>query len=488
MWPFQEELVKLLHNNRFVINRLSRQCGKSTTVLAYLLHVILFSDDQSICILANKANISKKLLGDLKKSYMAIPKWMQQGVTAWNKFDIELENGSKITASSTSSDAIRGNSFNIIVLDEFAFVPAHIAEEFFESVYPTISSGETTKIFIISTPKGHNKFYKMWTEACHPRDSTNKQMQWNGYVPFTRDWRAVPGRGEKWKQDTIARIGPAAFRQEFEVEFIGSSDTLLSADQLNNMTWKSPIAQRRLRFDNTALLDVHVLPIERNRYVLVADVAGGGEGDFSAFTIIDITEVPYRVVAKYRSNKIRPALYADVLGEIGILYNNAFILVEINDLGGEVAKTLQQDLEYENIIMTTTKGRNGPEVGGGFGKSTEMGVRTTKTTKRQGCITLKTLMELDKLVVEDYEIYEECTRFIANTKGSFSAEPGGTDDLMMTLVNFGWLSTQRYFKDLTDTDFYLKLRQETEAKLDDVFFGFFMDGITDNIEDDGFKL
>jgi len=182
---YQSEMIDKFHNERFVICKMARQSGKSTTILAYLLHYIIFNENVSVAILANKKSTAMELLGRLQLAYEHMPKWLQQGILIWNKGNIELENGSKILASSTSGSAIRGGSFNIIFLDEFAFVPQNISEEFFSSVYPTISSGQTTKVFIVSTPNGMNLFYKLWTDA---------EEGQNDYSPISVHWSQVPGR------------------------------------------------------------------------------------------------------------------------------------------------------------------------------------------------------------------------------------------------------------------------------------------------------
>ena len=483
LYDFQEKMVLKFVNNRFNIVKCPRQVGKSITTCAFLLWTILFKEQQNIAILANKYKTAQKLLSDLKKSYMGIPKWMQQGVVEWNKGNIELENGCKIMASSTASDAIRGNAFNLIFLDEFAFVPAHIAEDFFKSVYPTISSGETTKVIIVSTPNGMNMFHAMWTQANNPRNSPDPQIKWNGYEPFAIHWSMVPkpdGSGPRdiaWKQKTISLTSESQFRQEFECEFIGSSNTLIDHNKLELMVmaWKSPLASLPLRFSkfvdgSDAKLDVHVPPVPGHQYVLTADVAGGKELDASAFIVFDITTMPYQVVAKYQSDKITPMLFPDVIEQAATKYNSAYVMVETND--NDVAKSLQMELEYENIITTTTKGK-GTQVGGGFTKNVEFGLRSNKGTKRIGCGNLKTLIESDKLLVYDYQIINELTSFIS-VRNSYAAEEGKHDDLAMCLVNFGWLVNQKYFKELTDTDVYSQLKRDYDAALDDdlVPFGF----------------
>ena len=161
---YQEDMINRFHDERFVICKMARQSGKSTTILAYLLHYILFNENVSVAVLANKKTTAMELLGRLQLAYEHLPKWLQQGILIWNKGNIELENGSKILMNFLIS-AIRGGSFNIIFLDEFAFVPPRIAKDFFSSVYPTISSGKTTKVFIVSTPHGMNMFYKLWVDA-----------------------------------------------------------------------------------------------------------------------------------------------------------------------------------------------------------------------------------------------------------------------------------------------------------------------------------
>jgi hypothetical protein len=489
LYPFQEQMVKMFINNRFAVVKCPRQVGKSTTTCAFLLWTILFQENQNIAILANKYKTAQKLLSDLKKSYMLLPKWMQQGVIEWNKGNIELENGCKIMASSTSSDAIRGNAFNIIFLDEFAHVPPHIADDFFDSVYPTITSGKTSKVIIVSTPKGMNKFYRMWTEAdAERKKSKDPGIQWNGYERFGIVWSDVPGRDEKWRKETILRTSEEQFRQEFECEFIGSSDTLIAPARLNAMVSKRPIHRWKLTFTDS-YLDIHMMPIVGHQYVLTADVAGGKEQDASAFVIFDISEMPYRAVAKFRCNKISTMLYPDVIAQAATKYNTAFVMVETND--NDVAKTLQMDLEYENLITTTTRGRGGTMVGGGFTKNVEFGLRTNKSTKKIGCGNLKTLIESEKLIVEDFNIYEELTQFVSNGRGSYAATEGGHDDLAMCLVNFGWLVNQKYFKELTDSDVYSQLKADYDAAMEEELapFGFIVNGLSDNFDDDdGLRL
>ena len=461
MYDYQKDMVHTFNDNRFVICKMPRQTGKSTTIIAYLLHYVLFNENVNVAILANKGAVARELLSRLQLAYEHLPKWLQQGVVIWNKGNIELENGSKILASATSGSAVRGSSFNIIFLDEFAHVPSNIAEQFFTSVYPTISSGESTKVLIVSTPLGMNMFYKMWADAQEKR---------NNYVPLEVHWSQVPGRDEKWKQETIKNTSEVQFTQEFECEFIGSTHTLISATKLRTMVFKTPVFSKNG-------LDVYEEPIKNALYCMIVDTAQGKDQDYSAISIFDISQIPYRQVAKYRSNKISPMLYPDIIFHIGKKYNMSWVLLEVNDVGSQVAETLHYDLEYENIIVSSMKGRAGQQIGGGFAKNIQLGIRTSKQLKRIGCSALKEMIESDKLIISDFDTISELTTF-AVKNNSYEAEEGSNDDLAMTLVIFSWLVQQRYFKDLTDLDIRKKLADEQMKALEEDLlpFGIIDDG------------
>ena len=464
MYPYQKKMIHTFQHDRFVICKMPRQTGKSTTIISFLLHYILFNQDVSCAILANKLSTARELLGRLRLAYENLPKWMQQGVVVWNKGDIALENGSKILAAATSSSAVRGSSFNIIFLDEFAHVPNTIADQFFTSVYPTISSGETTKVFIVSTPLGLNMFYKMWIDAEEGRSN---------YTPIDVDWREVPGRDDKWMTETIKNTSQQQFTQEFECEFIGSTLTLIAPSKLRTMTFQSPLATQ-------GGMDVYEQPQKDRTYCIVADTAQGKAQDYSALSVFDITEIPYRQVAKYRDNKISPMLYPNVVYNIGIRYNTAWTLIEVNDVGQQVAEALHFELEYENILMCSMHGRAGQKVGGGFGKNAQLGIRTSKQLKRIGCAALKEMIETDKLIVPDFETIAELTTF-SSKHNSFEAEEGHHDDLAMTLVIFSWLVQQQYFKDMTDLDIRKQMyKDQIEALEQDMLpFGIIDSGFED---------
>ena len=474
LYDFQADMVNKFHENRFNIAKLPRQSGKSTVVTAYLLWYTLFNDNVNVAILANKAATAREMLQRLQLSYENLPNWMQQGVVNWNRGSLELENGSKIMAASTSASAVRGMSFNIIFLDEFAFIPTHIADEFFSSVYPTISSGKSTKVIIISTPKGMNMFYKLWHDA---------EKGKNEYVTTEVHWSQVPGRDAEWKEQTIKNTSEEQFNQEFECEFLGSVNTLITSSKLKILAYDDPLT-------SSAGLDIFEEPIEGHDYVCTVDVARGITKDYSAFTIIDTTEIPYKLVAKYRNNKIKPLLFPNIIHQVCTQYNHAYTLVEVNDIGGQVADILQFDLEYDNLLMCSMRGRAGQVVGQGFsGSKVQLGVKMSTTVKKTGCANMKQLIEDDKLIFTDFDIITELTTFIQKGQ-AWEAEEGCNDDLAMCLVIFSWLATTDYFRELHDSDVRLRMYQEQKEAIeaDMAPFGFVSDGINDEesfVDSDG---
>ena len=473
LYPFQADMVNKFHDNRFNIAKLPRQSGKSTVVTAYLLWYSIFNDNVNVAILANKAATAREMLQRLQLSYENLPKWLQQGVVNWNRGSLELENGSKIMAASTSASAVRGMSFNIIFLDEFAFIPTHIADEFFSSVYPTISSGKSTKVIIISTPKGMNMFYKLWHDA---------ELKRNEYVTTEVHWSEVPGRDALWREQTIANTSEEQFNQEFECEFLGSVNTLITSTKLKIMTYEDPLS-------SNAGLDIYEEPVEGNQYVMTVDVARGITKDYSAFLVFDTTTIPYKIVAKYRNNVIKPMLFPNVIHQVAVSYNHAYVMAEVNDIGGQVADILQYDLEYDNLLMCAMRGRAGQVVGQGFsGSKTQLGVKMSTTVKKTGCSNMKTLIETDKLVFQDYDIISELTTFIQKGQ-AWEAEEGCNDDLAMCIVIFSWLATSDYFRELHDNDVRARLYQEQKEQIeaDMAPFGFIDDGMNEEtfVDKDG---
>ena len=469
MYGFQEGMVSTMHDNRFSIFKLPRQSGKSTIIISYLLHYALFNANVNIAVLANKSSTARDILSRLQLAYENLPKWMQQGIIAWNKGNIELENGSKIIAASTSSSAIRGGSYNIIFLDEFAFVPSNVAEQFFASVYPTITSGQNTKVIIVSTPHGMNMFYKIWVDAQEKR---------NDYIATEVHWSEVPGRDEAWKEETIRNTSESQFNSEFECEFLGSIDTLISSRRLKTLVYRNPI-------QSNAGLDIYVRPEKDNVYMITADVSRGTANDYSAFVVFDVTEIPYKAVAKFRDNEIKPLLFPTKIHEVAKAYNQAYVMVEVNDIGEQVANALQFDLEYDNLVMASMRGRAGQVLGAGFsGGRAQLGVRTTKAVKKIGCSNLKQLIEDNKLIIEDYDSVNELSTFIVRGS-SYQADDGCNDDLVACMFMFAWATDQTYFKELTDNDIRRTMIREQQDMLEQDMapFGFIVNGIDDPFED-----
>ena len=466
MYDFQKKIVNTIHKNRFTICKLPRQSGKSTTTISYLMHFALFNPNSNIAILANKSSTARDILGRLQLAYENLPKWLQQGVINWNKGNIELENKSTIVAAATSSSAIRGGSYNIIFLDEFAFVPTNIAELFFSSVYPTISAGKNTKMIIVSTPYGMNQFYKLWTDAENKR---------NDYIPIEVHWSEVPGRDEQWKEQTIRNTSAEQFQQEFECEFLGSVNTLISPAKIKTMAYMNPVK-------SSGSVEVFEAPVKGHTYVCTVDVSRGVDKDYSAFIVFDVTKMPYRVVALYKNNEVKPFVFPNIIEQVCKGYNRAHILTEVNDIGQQIAEALQFEIEYDNLMMTTQKGRAGQILGAMYsGRGTSLGVRMTKQIKRIGCANIKTLVEGDKLVVNAFKIIEEMSTF-AKRGQSYEAEDGANDDLMMCCVIFGWLSNQPYFKELTNTNArqQMYVEQQNLIEQDMAPFGFLDDGINEH--------
>ena len=465
MYSYQKDIVEQISNNRRVAVLTARQSGKTTTAVAVILHYVLFNEHKTVAILANKGDASREVLARIKLAYEALPKWLQQGVEEWNKGNIELENGCKILAGTTSSSAIRGKSINFLYLDEVAFIEGY--DEFFASVYPTISSGESTKLLMTSTPNGLNHFWKTCKGA---EEGTN------GYKFTKVMWDDVPGRGEQWKQETLEALDfdMEKFNQEYCCQFLGSSGTLIDSAKLKELAPSTPIVQQ----NNICQYEA---PIEGHAYAMTCDVSRGKGLDYSTFNLIDITSMPYKQVCTYRDNMVTPIDFTAVIFRMGKLYNEAAVLIEINDIGEQVSDTLLMDYGYENMLSTESAGRSGKRISAGFGKSVDSGIRTTKTVKAVGCSILKMLIEQNQLIIQDFETIQELSRF--SKKGfSYEAESGWHDDLVMNLVIFAWLSDQMYFKDLTDINTLMKLIEKTEEQIEEEMlpFGFVDDGSPDD--------
>lgn len=443
LYPFQSDLIEAFENNRFVICKLARQSGKSTVVVCgYFLWYVLFHPDNSVGILANKEATAIELLRRMKESFQLLPRFLKQGVVTWDQKRIMFANNTRVRAESTSASAVRGDSFNIILLDEFAFVPENVAQEFMTSVYPTITSGKTTKLFIVSTPAGYNLFYKIWNDSIEGR---------NSYKTIGFTWRDVPDRttlnadGENvWEKETRQNIGDMQFEQEFECSFMGSANTLIPAWKLAQLIYREPIEEK-------GDLKIYTKPIRQTEttdshiYVITVDVGQGQGLDYSVINVTDISLNPFVQVAIWRNNKITPVLLAPMIRDIGLYYNNAYVLMEINMEGHAVADMLHNDLEYPSVVTILPHPKRGQQLTGGFGPKCRFGLKVTEATKRIGCAGFKTLIEKDKYIITDYQTLRELTTYVVHNT-SYAAEVGNFDDCVATLVLMGWLTLQMGFE------------------------------------------
>ena len=462
---FQQDMINSMADNRHTIITTARQVGKSTTTCGFILWYIIFHSEKNVAILANKAETAQEILGKVQLAYEHLPKWLQQGVVEWNKRSLELENNSRVIASATSASAIRGYAINLLFIDEAAFIENW--EEFFTSVFPTISSGKTTKIVLVSTPNGMNHFYKLWAEAL---------TQKNDYNPIEVHWSKVPGRDEEWKRSTLAGMGGdiEKFSQEHEVQFLGSSGTLIAGWKLKELFPIDPLMAKDGVYQYKA-------PEENHIYAVVADTSRGKGLDYSAFQVIDVTKMPYEQVCTFRNNRITPIEYSKILFNICKLYNQAALLAENNDIGQQVVDNVLYEYGYDNILYTANDGKNGGrKVTLGYGKNAERGVKTTKTVKAVGCSMLKLLVEQNQFIINDFNTIQEMSTF-SKKNNSYEAEPGCHDDLVMCLVLFAWFSDQSFFKEYSDINTITQLRDRSEEEvMEDLLpFGVYDDGMPD---------
>ena len=471
-YPYQRNMIKTFVDNRYSIVTTARQAGKSTTTCGFILWYIIFQADKTVALLANKGDTAREILGRVQLAYQHLPKWLQQGVKEWNKGSFELENNSRVIAAATSASAIRGYTINLLFIDEAAHIENW--DEFFTSVYPTISSGSESKIILVSTPNGLNHFYSTWANAKEGR---------NGYASILVNWKDVPGRDEKWRQETLAGMNfdLEKFDQEMNCEFLGSSGTLIAGWKLKELVPQTAVVQQE------GLMQYYK-PIKDHIYTIVCDVSRGKGLDYSAFQIIDVTKMPYEQACVYRNNSVSPVDYADVIHRLAKAYNNAAVLVEINDIGEQVSHSLHYDFGYENILFTENSGRAGKQVTAGFsGRTADKGIRTTKLVKSVGCSILKLLIEQNQFIVNDFHTINELSTF--SKKGnSYEAESGKHDDLVMCLVLFAWLSDQQYFKDYSNINTLMSLREKTDEDMEQDLapFGFVFNGRED-YEDDEYE-
>lgn len=465
-YNFQKDLIQTLEDNRFVITKAPRQSGKSTIYISYLLHYILFNENVNVAILAHKAKTAKEILRRLKLAFENLPSWLQQGVVSWNITSIEIENGSRVSCDSTAGDSARGESYNLVLLDEFAFVKSTVAEDFFTSVYPTISSGESTKLFIVSTPNGLNHFHKIWKKAVEKR---------NEFVAFDVSWKDVPGRDEKWLERERRNLGEQKFRQEVLVEFVGSSNTLIAADKLEALVDSEPIES------TDEGLKIFEGPKEDSVYVSVLDPSEGVGGDYAVLNIIDVTKIPYKQVAIWRNNETSILELPSKVKNLCEIYNNCYVLVETNVVGTEVCHSLYYDYEYENILKSKRKAFEKPKIS--IDHDAKFGVKTTASIKSIGCSSFKQFIENDTVLVQDEDAIEEMKKFVKKGSSYEAQDHGDHDDIVMTFILFSWLANQEFFKEISNTDI-LNRRKNVDEDSQHVPAGFSTENLSENYEKD----
>jgi len=465
LWDYQKDIINLVHDNRNTIVLSARQISKTTTVCGYILHYILFNSSKNVAILANYTKTARKSLRLIKQAYEHIPLWMQQGVMSWNVNSIELENGCMVMVSASTGDSIRGETINLLYVDECAFVDNF--ETFWSATYPTISSGTSSKVVMTSTPKGLNHFYKFWTEA---------EAGVNDFIPYKVMWYQRPDRNDEWKKKTIAQFGEEKFLVEHCCQFLGSTATLISSTKLKEMAIMKP---SRILDDIKIYEEVQ----EEHNYVIVADVSKGREQDYSVFSVIDVSTKPFKVVAVYRDNTIQPIIYARIIHNAALQYNKAYVLVEENNIGSQITDVLLQDLEYDHLF-TTVKKELKTTLSSGFQKRAKYGVTTTPRIKRIGCSNLKMLIENEQLLVNDADTIGEFLTFSVDARsGSYKAENGKHDDCVMTLVLFAWMSDEQYFKDTYDMNMRTNI-VENENEENYLPFGFLDDGVEEYVPEE----
>lgn len=424
---YQKDMLKIMHENRMSAHKLSRQLGKTTAVAIFLAHYVCFNKDKAVGILAHKGSMAVEVLERTKQAIELLPDFLQPGIVEWNKKSIVLENGSSIGAYASSPDAVRGNSFSFIYIDECAFIQNWT--DCFLAIQPVISSGRESKMIMTTTPNGLNHFYDIWQSAVDGK---------SGYVPYEAVWHSVKERlynkadifddGYEWSSQAIAGSSLEQFLQEHNAEFFGSSGTLIRATTLSRLSFIDVVS------DNGFYQ--YEKPKEGRKYVATLDCSEGRGQDYHAMQIIDITEFPYKQVAVYHSNTTSHFILPDIVFKYLMMYNECPVYIELNSTGVSIAKSLAMDLEYDNIICDSF---------------IDLGMKQSKRSKAMGCSALKDLIEKDKLIINHKGTIQELRTF--SEKGvSWAAEEGFHDDLVMSLVIFGWLTTQEKFAEYAGKD------------------------------------
>lgn len=462
---YQKDMLNIMANHRSSIHCLSRQLGKSTAVAIFLAHFVIFNEHKNVGILAHKGSMAAEVLSRVKDVIEFLPDFLQPGIVIWNQGRIQLDNGCQIGAFSSDPNAVRGQSFAMLYLDEAAFIENF--KDTWKAIKPVISSGKKSKIILTSTPNGLNSFYDLWQAAISKSGSK--------FEPYTADWTCVKSRlyndagkfddGEEFKASEIADSSREQFAQEHENSFQGGSNTLINGFKLSKMKCIDVTPEENIY--------TYVEPKEQHKYILAVDTAEGRGQDYHAIHVIDVTEYPFEQVAVYHSNTTSHLLLPAILYKMAMQYNQAFVYCELASTGESVMNGLFMDMEYENIIMDDTKQSAGRR---------DLGMKPTKKTKALGCSALKDLIEKDKLKIHHKETIEEFRHFV--TKGnSWEAEDEYHDDLVTSLICFAYLTLQDRFSDFVEKEYNLStdiFKEEIDELLDsDAPFVYINNGVDD---------
>lgn len=457
LFDFQKEAIRSYLTDRKMIINASRQIGKTTVATVIILHYVLFNEAKRVALLSNNASGSREILERIKTAYEYFPDFLKLGVTEWNKGSVTFDNKSKIIAASSSSSSIRGKTMAMLYIDECAYIRGWM--EFSASVLPVLSSGKESKTIFTSTPNGLNHFYE-YCEAAKTGD--------NGFKYIEVPWYVVPGRDEKWKQEILQTINYDLdkFEVEYCCSFQGSSTSLISGSRLKLLKHETPI------YTNEGFVQF-IKPVEKELYFAVCDVARGKGLDYSTVQVMhfDVAKNVFTQAASYNNNQINAVDFSNVVLNIAKLYNGAYILVELNDLGSQVVDLLKEDYEYENLIYTKGSGR-GKSLAFGPEKGAVPGIVTTSTVKSSGCSMFKLLLEENRIIINDETTIDQIKVF-SKKNGSYAAEAGHHDDLVMPLVLLSWMATDTNFKVYTDSNILFDMKSgDSSLSSDLALFGY----------------
>lgn len=424
-WPFQEEAVKRFLKYRFNINRWSRQVGKSTIVRGFILWYAMFHGDQLIAMLANKLALAKEQLQLLRDSYIALPFWLQPGVKLWNKMSIQFSNNTRILVSSTTVDGIRGFSPNLLYLDEFAFLRAGLADDFWASVFPSISSGNKTRVIITSTPYGMNLFYRLWESAVDENTASYHDLM-SKFVKSTVKWDAVPGRTPQWGIDEMARIGEQKFRQEYECEFVGSAITLIDYKVLQNLHPSAPIPMVNTPTGYQMRMFQKPMPrqkMEVNGWIYVAaiDTGYGIRKDYHVLHILLAkSNIELEEVFVMSSNTVTVEDFCARAYIVLQGYGCPPLTIEYNGPGTRSYGIMFNDLQYEHMVNYDDKVR---------------GMWATDGIKQSAVMLLKLYVERYYVRLHDEATINELMSFTTTTESGrkWGATGGNHDDHVTSL-------------------------------------------------------